>query len=233
VGNSTPEQREGSEVLLRVQSLLPSLQPSDARVAQTFLDDPLATIYRSVSEVAELAGTSTATVVRCSQKLGFAGFQQLKLALAADQSAFNQVTDEETTDGAIPWALARVASLGAQAVRDAGMLVDPVAFDSAVSALATANRVLLVGVGTSAPVTQDAAYRFRAIGLSAEAPIDVHVQHVAARQLGPGAVCIGVSYNGSTRETLASVEYAKASGATTVVLTSFCGPRWPSSPTSC
>jgi DNA-binding MurR/RpiR family transcriptional regulator len=76
-------------------------------------------------------------------------------------------------------------------------------------------------VGTSAPLTQDAAYRFSAIGARAESYADIHVQLLQARLLGPTGVCIAVSHTGSTRETLEAVRAAKASGATTAAVTSF------------
>jgi DNA-binding MurR/RpiR family transcriptional regulator len=209
-------------VLARARSLLPALQASDARVAQAILDAPDATVYRSVSEVAEAAQTSTATVVRCAQKLGFRGFHDLKLALARERATFNagDVGADGTDDPRID-VLTRVVAAGAQSVRDAASLVDPAAFDAAVSALATAGRVLFAGVGTSAPLTQDAAYRFSAIGLDANAFADVHVQHFQAQRLRGGDVCVTVSHTGSTRETLEITQAARTGGAVTVAITSF------------
>jgi DNA-binding MurR/RpiR family transcriptional regulator len=208
-------------VLAQVRAFLPSLQPSDARVAQLILDEPDAVVYRSVSEVAEAASTSTATVVRCAQKLGFRGFHDLKLALAQERATFEDGAHAEHAADPRVEELVQVAVAGAQTVRDAAALVDPAAFDAAVSALAEAQGVLFVGVGTSAPLTQDAAYRFSAIGLRAQVAADVHVQHLLARQLEAGEVCVAVSHTGSTRETLEAVGAAKESGATTIAITSF------------
>lgn len=209
-------------VLATARSVLPSLQPSDARVAQLILDEPDAVVYRSVSEVAEAAQTSSATVVRCAQKLGFRGFHDLKLALARERATFAADLAEEPSSGDPRMAiLDHVIAAGAQTVRDVGALVDPEAFDAAVSALAGAGRVLFAGVGTSMPLTQDAAYRFSAIGIAAEAHADTHVQHLHARQLHDGDVCVAVSHTGSTRETLEVVTAARAAGAVTVAITSF------------
>jgi DNA-binding MurR/RpiR family transcriptional regulator len=208
-------------VLAQVRTLLPSLQPSDARVAQLLLDEPDAVVYRSVSEVAEAAATSTATVVRCAQKLGFRGFHDLKLALAQERATFEAAESAEHAADPRLEELVQVTSAGAQTLRDAPALVDPAAFDASVSALNEARRVLFVGVGTSAPLIQDAAYRFAVIGLRAEAASDVHVQHFQAGRLGPGDVCVAVSHTGSTRETLEAVRAATQAGAVTVAITSF------------
>jgi len=62
-------------VLLCVRAALPALNPSDALAAERVLEDPARVIYQSISEFAEAAGVSTATVVRCAQKLGFKAFK--------------------------------------------------------------------------------------------------------------------------------------------------------------
>jgi RpiR family transcriptional regulator, carbohydrate utilization regulator len=217
-----PATETSRAVVATVRSVLPSLQASDARVAQVILDEPDAVVYRSVSEVAEAAQTSTATVVRCAQKLGFRGFHDLKLALARERATFEAVQHEagSPTDPRL-MELSQVIAAGAQTVRDAAALVDPDAFDAAVSAISTAGRVLFAGVGTSWPLTHDAAYRFSAIGIRGEAYSDIHVQQLQARLLGAGDVCVAVSHTGSTRETLEAVRAARSVGATTIAITSF------------
>lgn len=217
-----PARETNRAVLAAARSVLPSLQPSDAKVARLILDEPDAIVYRSVSEVAEAAETSSATVVRCAQKLGFRGFHDLKLALARERATF----DAAQAEGAAPSdrrlaELAQVIAAGAQTVRDTAALVDPDAFDAAVTAISAAGRVLFAGVGTSAPLTQDAAYRFSAIGVRGECHTDIHVQQMQARLLGSGDVCVAVSHTGSTRETLEVVRAAHDSEATTVAITSF------------
>ena len=218
-----PDRSSRRQVLAAVRAHLPALQRSDARVAQVIVDQPDVVIYSSASELAELAETSPATVVRCSQKLGFKGFHDLKLALAQELAAFELTRGEQSARAVDPRVeiLAQVTSAGAETVRDAAALVDPEAFDAVVRALASARRVMFAGVGTSAPLCQDAAYRFAAIGLASEAHQDVHVQHLRARLLGPEDVCVVVSHTGSTRETLEIAQSAADTKATTVAITSF------------
>jgi len=218
-----PDLGSPREVQARIRAHLPGLQAADARVARVLLDQPNVVIYKSASEVGELAETSSATVVRCAQKMGFKGFHDLKLALANELAVFEQARAAEPPVSGDPRiaVLQQITQAGAESVRDAGALVAPAAFDAVVDAIAAARRVLFLGVGTSAPLCQDAAYRFAAIGVLAEAPADVHVQHVVARLLTGDDVCVVVSHTGSTRETLAAASAARDAGATTVAITSF------------
>lgn len=212
----TQTQGAAGDLIARIRASLPLMSPSDARVAKAVIDAPGAVIHQSVTEFAAVAQVSTATVVRCTKKLGLKGFHDLKLTLAQELAAFQPVADTSATG-----VLARVTAVGAESVRDAGALITPELFDSVVATLSAARRILVVGVGTSAPLAQDAAYRLRAIGLDSEAPVDAHVQHVAARLLQRGDVCLAVSHTGSTRETLATVEAARRAGARVVLITTY------------
>jgi DNA-binding MurR/RpiR family transcriptional regulator len=213
------------EVQARIYAHLSSLQAAEVRVARVVLEQPNVVIYKSASEVGQLASTSSATVIRCAQKMGFKGFHDLKLALANELAVFEQARAEEqerrVAGDPRTAVLVEITRAGAESVRDAGALVDAEAFDAVVSAIAEARRVVFFGVGTSAPLCQDAAYRFSAIGVLAEAPTDVHVQHVQARLLTEQDVAVIVSHTGSTRETLAAADAARGAGATTVAITSF------------
>lgn len=203
-------------VLVHIRAFAPSLQPGEARVAAVLLDSPEVVVYSSVGEVAELAKTSTATVVRAAQRLGFKGFHALKISLAKELAGSGPA--DAAGDRGV---LASVTSAGAQCVRDAGALVAVETFDRVADRLSAARRVLFVGVGTSAPLCQDAAYRFSAVGVLAEHRGDAHVQAVVARLLNAEDVCVAVSHTGATRETLEAAREARAAGAWVVALTSF------------
>lgn len=209
----------GSSVAARIRAALPSLVPSDAKVARFILDDP-DVVYRSVSQVADQAGTSASTVVRCCKQLGYEGFQHLKIALARDLALANP-QDRAHADDTRTGVLHRVMASSRDAIDQSLSTVDEGEFDRAVSALRIAGRVLCVGVGTSGPLAQDAAYRLLTIGVDANGPADIHVQCVAARLLRPGDVCVAVSHSGATRETLTAAEAAAEAGATTIAVTSF------------
>jgi DNA-binding MurR/RpiR family transcriptional regulator len=211
-----------SPVLARLRALLPSLGSADRRIAEVVLASPETVIFLSISELAEQSETAKSTIVRFCQQLGLRGFHELKLRLAQEATTVTTHLGDDITESDSPIEiLNKVVRADRQTMLDATATVDPAALESAVALLSRAQSVLFAGVGTSAPLAQDAAYRFRAIGLRAEAPADVHVQHVAASLLAAADVCFAVSHTGSTRETLAVVAAAKEAGAATIAVTSF------------
>nr|WP_255426882.1 MurR/RpiR family transcriptional regulator [Pseudonocardia sp. C8] len=214
-----PGERLSGSVRERIRGLSPSLSPTGRRIAEVVMRDPARIVELTVTDLAVESGTSMASVVRFCQDLDLRGFGDLKLRLAAE-SARPAETVSEPVEGP-SGILSSVLRSSADALATAASTVDPEIFTAVVDVLGRAGHVLVVGVGTSAPLAQDCAYRFRSIGLLAEAPPDVHVQHVGAALLRPDAACLAISHTGQTRETLAAVTAARDAGAATVGITSF------------
>lgn len=220
---TTQEPQPGEPTITaQLRARMPALTPSLQRIGRVILDQPTEIIHMTVSDLAEHAGTSVATVVRFCQDIGLKGFADLKIRLAAESIPPERGLHEDVTGTDTPAAvLDKILRSTAQAITDALGTVDAHSFTEAVGVLARAQRLLVVAVGTSSPLAQDAAYRFRTAGLPAEAPLDPHVQHVSAGLLQPADACLAISHTGQTRETLASTTAAKHAGAATIALTSF------------
>jgi RpiR family transcriptional regulator, carbohydrate utilization regulator len=210
-----------------IRMRLRELSPVEAQVARVILDQGDGLIYKSASEISTLAGAALSTVVRTCQSLGFKGFQDLKLALARQgRSATGAELQGDVRLGDPPPVVLSKVRDGAREAIEHGLAdVDPAGFSRAVRAVLAARRVLCLGVGTSAPLAHDVAYRLMWVGVDTDAPSDPHVQHVRATLLEPEDVALVVSHTGSTRETVSAAQAASAAGATVVAVTSF--PRSP------
>ena len=80
-----------------MQSVAPSLVPSERRVVQVCLEDPDAVSRMSVTELAHRADASPATVVRACKNLGVGGFQRLRELLLRDAVIDTSVTASPTS----------------------------------------------------------------------------------------------------------------------------------------
>lgn len=211
---------DSDDVVARTRALLPTLRPSDARVANVVLEHGERVGLLSITDVAAAARCAESTVVRACQRLGYRGFHDLKRQIAGAATAVPRLAYEETAadDDADP--LDGVVAAGTTALSDALRTVDRDAFAGAVHALAAADLVLFVGVGPSSPLAQDAAYRFRMLGARVDAPVDALTLHLAARLLTERSVCVVVSHTGATHESMLCAQTAKRAGATTVAVTS-------------
>src|SRR5688572_30509051 len=82
--NGIPQLANSDGVLLRVRTLLPEFTGALQRVAEQVLADPAAASRATIVELAERSGTSPATVTRFCRALGFDGYADLRLGIAAE-----------------------------------------------------------------------------------------------------------------------------------------------------
>jgi DNA-binding MurR/RpiR family transcriptional regulator len=214
--------RSPGAVAERARAASGSLPPAEARAVQALLGRGADVIHASVTEIAAASETGVGTVVRACQSLGFKGFQAAKIALAQDLLPLGERPHEDVSSADEPLdVLVKLARSSGEALRRATASVSAAELARAIDLLANSRRVLCLGVGTSAPLAQDAAYRLTTIGIDADAPPDVHVQHVRARLLSDADVAMAISHTGATQETLGAVRGAKEGGAQVIAVTSF------------
>jgi DNA-binding MurR/RpiR family transcriptional regulator len=226
------ERAHPAATAVHIRALLPSLQPSMRQVAEQVLADTTDTATLTVTELALASGVSEATVIRFAKAIGFAGYPQLRLALAAEAGRAQgadrngRVVDSDIGPGDdLARVVEKIAFADARAVEETGAQLDIVVLERVVEALVRAERVDLYGVGASAFVALDFQQKLHRIGRVAFAWSDTHVALTSAALLRPGDVAIGISHTGTTTDTIDAVTEARAHGATTVALTNF--PRSP------
>ncbi|MEU9561440.1 MurR/RpiR family transcriptional regulator [Streptomyces sp. NPDC048161] len=223
--NSSDGYRLGAHIRAR----LPELRETEARVVQVILDQGPDLVRLSVSDVANLAGTAPSSVVRACQRLGFRGYQELKIA-AARQGPGPGAPATAPGDDPAARALADTLHASREALDDLATTLTPAGLRSAAAALDAAPRVVVAASGLSAAVAADAAYRLRALGCVVDAPADALTAQLSAAQLPPGAVCLAISHTGATRSTVDTARRARLAGAEVIGLTSYA--RSPLSETS-
>lgn len=208
----------------KVRTLAPSMTRSMQRVAEAVADDPAGCAALTVTGLAELTGTSEATVVRTARLLGYPGYRDLRLALAglaAQQQSRRgpALTTDIAVDDPLTDVVAKLAHEEQQTLADTAAGLDTVQLASAVTALAAARRIDVYGVGASGLVAQDLTQKLLRIGLTAHAHSDPHLAVTTAVQLRPGDVAVALTHSGSTVDVVEPLRAAFERGATTVAVT--------------
>ncbi|ATZ22358.1 MurR/RpiR family transcriptional regulator [Streptomyces lavendulae] len=209
-----------------IRAHLSELRDTEARVAQVVLDKGAELVHLSVSDVATLAGTAPSSVVRACQRLGFRGYQELKIAAARQAPAPEPSRDQDPAARA----LTDTVRAAREALDGVAATVSPDQLRAAARMVDAADRVLVVGAGLSGAVALDTAYRLRALGCAVDAPADPLTAQLAAAQLTPADVCLAISHTGATRSTVDAARRARQAGTPVVALTSYaCSPLTESS----
>lgn len=217
---------DDSSPLVRIRSLLPGLARAEQRVAHVVLDNPASVAHRSITEVAESAGTSETTVTRFCKAIGVGGYPELRLALAAATAGPTALRERELGGEIRPGddlirVARKVAFADATAIEETAAQLDMSALASVVDVLVKARRIDLYGIGLSAFVAADFQHKLNRIGRVALAWSDPHTALTAAAVLTPGDAAIGVSHTGSTTDTVDFLAEAARHGATTIAVTNY------------
>ncbi|MBV8653139.1 MAG: MurR/RpiR family transcriptional regulator [Alphaproteobacteria bacterium] len=209
-------------ILERVRTVRAALPPVAGRIADFIAANAAEVVHMSVTELADRAGASEGSVVSLCRQLGAKGFHHLKLALARDLVQPVQFIHEDLdrNDG-VATIVEKVFLSDVQALQDTLKVLDRAEVARAVELILAADRVELYGIGSSAPIAEDAHYRMLRIGIDCKVVIDSHIQAISASLTGPNVAVITVSHSGSTHETVTATRLAKEAGARTICITNY------------
>lgn len=206
--------------LTRIRSSYPALAASEARVANWVMQQPEKIMRLSMAQVAQACGVSDTTVLRFCRNTGFQGYTDLKLSIARDLVSPTRVIHDDIAAGDSPAVIARkVFMSNIQALYDTLEVLDEGALVRAIDLLTAAKRILIVGVGTSAPIVQSMYNMLMRLGLNCKAQTDSYLQLMEVALVGPGDVVVAISQSGSSIDPVLTLKQAHENGAATICIT--------------
>jgi DNA-binding MurR/RpiR family transcriptional regulator len=199
---------------VRYQRLFHELTESEKKVGAYFLEHP-ETLQISITELIETSGLGYGTVIRFCQKLGCRGFQEFKVLMArdaitpasrtaSDPDLFRAIHDRITDD------LSRTLTN-----------LDRNEVVRAAEAMQKADRVLSIGVASSAPLALSLEWKIKRLGIKSSFLSDGYVMALEASLLNEGSVLVAVSSSGTTKDIVTAAQLARGAGATVIAITNF------------
>ncbi len=206
----------------RIREMKSLLRNAEEQVANYILLHHGEIINLTITELSERAGVSEATVVRMCQKLGYKGFQEIKIALALELvKPVHAIHEEIGEDDQLGVAVEKVFRGNILAIESTLKVLSMGEMERAIEALACARKIEIYGAGGSAAVARDACHKFMKTGIPCVAYDDAHMQIMAASLLGPGSVVIGISHSGSSKDIIEALTVAREAGATIICITNY------------
>lgn len=206
--------------LAAISDALPKLKGSAQKAAQFIVNAPRETINLTITELAVRAGVSEASIVRFAQSLGYAGFQALKIGLAEDLvSPMWLIHEDVKPDDGPANAVQKAMTAGMRSLEDTVRILEMPVLEAVIQALCNARHIELFASGNSVPLAMDLNFRLTKIGLHSRFAIDPTIQEMYASLTAAEDVAVGISYTGSSKDTVHALELAKQRGARTVCIT--------------
>lgn len=209
-------------VLSLLRSTRNAMGATSQRIADYILKHPQEVVGMSLTELSDATEASESLIIKLMQQLGMGGLQALKISLAQELVKPTQFIHEDLEiRDEIDSVIQKVFHANIQALQDTLTILKSEEVERAVALVNAAERIELYGIGSAAPIAEDAHYRLMRIGLNTRVTVDSHLQAVSASLADKKTVVITISHSGSTQETLAATRLAKEAGAKTIVITGY------------
>ncbi|MFC3885456.1 MurR/RpiR family transcriptional regulator [Bacillus songklensis] len=210
----------------KIRSYYARLSEKEKKIADYILENPERIIHSTINTVAEDLNVADATVFRFCKRIGFKGYQAMKIALASEiMTPIQQIHEEINEQDNEKTVTEKIFKSNIRTLENTLQILDSSSIKKAVELLLHAQRIEFYGTGGSAVIAMDAYHKFIRAGMKAFVFSDSHFQLMSASQLTEHDVAVVISHSGTNKDTLRILKTAKANGAKTIGMTSF--PKSP------
>ena len=203
-----------------------SFTPSEKKVADYILKGNPGTIRMTLADVAAESGVSDASVLRFCRSLGYKRWLEFKIDLTRSLPVpAEQILDEVNIEDS-PGVLAKkVFQNSIQAIMDTRAVLDEEQFERALELISGAEKILIVGVGTSGPIAHEMYNRFFRLGLNCKVQTDSYLQMMESALLSSRDLVIVISQTGDSTDPLKTATLAKTRGCGVIAITGNSGSK--------
>ena len=206
------------------------LRKSEKRAADYILRHMEQAAELSIDRLAEAAEVSQPTVLRMLRSLGFSGYKDFKYQLVSELAAA-EPEDMSAAEPMYGYTLRKGDALedipSYMTATAAGMMQETLknisvkTYRKAVETPRNARMIDIYSVENSGVAAQDLLAKLLYLGLPCRYFSDYYYQRISAGSLGEGDAAVGISYSGTSKDTVDAIRTAKRAGATTIVITNF------------
>ncbi|MCP3028013.1 MurR/RpiR family transcriptional regulator [Halobacillus sp. A5] len=215
-------ERETQHGLARIRSSYSKFSDKEKKIADYILENPETIIHHTINQVADELDVAESTVFRLCKRVGFKGYQALKIALAAEIVTPIKDIHEEINDGdSVTTVSEKVFHSNSKTLESTLQILDGQAIEQAVQTLLEARNIEFYGCGGSAVVALDGYHKFIRTGLSVSTQLDSHMQLMSASQSLKEDVAVIISHSGTTKDSLDVLRVLQDKGVKTIAITNF------------
>ncbi|WP_195990213.1 MurR/RpiR family transcriptional regulator [Clostridium sp. D53t1_180928_C8] len=195
---------------------------AEKKIADYIIDNKENVIEMTISELANAAGSSEATVTRFCKKCNMKGFHHLKLTLA--QEMVDSKQEKITISGSvseenIKESLNNILANKVEELKQTISMINEKELKEILDILKKARIVQFVAVGNTIPIALDGCYKLNQIGIPAVTNTIWETQIAYTYNLSKEDVVIVISNSGASKRLIDVIEIATEKEATTIAIT--------------
>lgn len=208
--------------LLRIRHRYPGLSGKYRRIADYILAAPDRIVRHKAREIALDCGCDDSLIIRFCQKVGFAGFSELKAALASEFMPVPVVPGTSSLpEGLFAKTRRDFLEHNSRVMQDTISLLDETAVNRAAHLLGRAHRIFLLGAGASGVVAMDVQAKLLRLGYNAIYHPDADFSRIFCGLIEPRDAVLAISFSGENRTVCDLASLARSKNAPVISVTNF------------
>lgn len=208
----------------RILNVQTELSAAEAKIARYILDHSRDVLKMTVSQLADAAGSSPASVIRLTKSLDIGSFTTMKILLSSDltkgkhkQEDFTDITKNEQLNSIKE----KLLTGALQSIRETTDQLNEKEVKNLVKAMTQTKHLFLFGVGASYLTAENISQKWNRIGYLATADIDLNALLPKITNADQHDIVWLISNSGESPEVIVAAKTAKDAGIKVVSLTKF------------
>ncbi len=196
-----------------IESCYPSLSKCERKVADYILLEKGNIIYETLLEISKKTNVGEATILRFVRKIGFNGFQDLKLQIAKDDKPEDEANHKNFID--------LIAANMTNTILNTKNVLDKNQLRLAIELIKNSSKLLFYGVGASGLAANEAQSRFIRMGKTGISITDNHLQLMYSSVCEETDVIVALSLSGHAKDIIEALTVAKKQNARIIAITNY------------
>ncbi|OAS82853.1 MULTISPECIES: MurR/RpiR family transcriptional regulator [Metabacillus] len=208
--------------LVTVRKMYPKFSITERKIADYILKNPNKIIHSSINQLAEDLDVADSTVFRFCKRIGYKGYQAMKIALASEVvSPLQDIHEKVDAGDSVETIATKVFRTNIKTIEDSLSIFNEEQLQLAVDGIVASDSIHFFGSGGSSIIALDAFHKLVRTGLKVNAVIDTHFQLMAASQMSKNDCAVLISHSGSSKDILHILNVVKSTGAKTIAITNY------------
>lgn len=206
----------------KIRSAYNGLPSAERKVADFILNNPEKAPLMVISDIAAAAGVSVPSVTRLAKKLGYEGFMDFRVALAAGSSEntdpLNSPILLSDSDEIV---IKKLFLSTIRSFEETLQVINTADLAELAERIHQANRVIICGVASSSVLSDDIANQFNFLGVDTVSLHDQELMEMYANRLTDKDVFIGISRSGRSKMVIDALKTARSRQACCAFITNY------------
>jgi DNA-binding MurR/RpiR family transcriptional regulator len=208
--------------LVTVRNMYPKFSITERKIADYILKNPNKIIHSSINQLAEDLDVADSTVFRFCKRIGYKGYQAMKIALASEVvSPLQDIHEKVDAGDSVETIATKVFRTNIKTIEDSLSIFNEEQLQLAVDGIVASDSIEFFGSGGSSIIALDAFHKLVRTGLKVNAVMDTHFQLMAASQMTKNDCAVLISHSGSSKDILHILNVVKSTGAKTIAITNY------------